>query len=224
MRTRPNIALISLGLIIAASRAWGNPGFGMISEGVHEREPKVNAALMLSEGENRDCQTGNIADAWVVIVSITNSPGLSTYISSGGGACVVLPITSAPGQHINVTGVLQDTGAIPGAESQIAGEPPAEDCFNVEGFSIGLAANSSSEYDPRNPANLVNAQGYGFFWYDSDSDLKPGPYDYTVVGCSGHDCPTATTYYNTDGLPGVPPPCAILTPFPPRKNNNTHAR
>jgi len=168
---------------------------------------------MLSSGESSKCQTGNINDAYVVTVSTSNKSSLSRYISgSGAGDCVVLPITAAIGTQLSITGVLQDTNAVSGLSRQLSTSSVSENCFNIEGFSVGLAANSESEYDPGAPANIINAQGYGFFWFDSDNELKPGPYKYTIVGCSGRNCPTATTYYNTDGVPSPPAKCTVLSP------------
>ena len=165
---------------------------------------------MLASGESPNCQIGNINDAYVVTVSPTDKRGSIRYISGSGTACVVLPITAKIGTELSITGVLQDTAAIPGGAVSSRSSAISEDCFNVEGYSVGLAVNNASEFDPADPSNIINAQGYGFLWYDSDNDLKPGPYKYTVVGCSGHDCPTATTYYNSDSLPGAAPSCAIL--------------
>jgi hypothetical protein len=175
----------------------------------------INAALMFSGGQNADCVFGNATNAWVVTVSVADNRNLSQYISGGGsGGCAVLPIAVTTGTQINVTGVLQDAAAIPGGNA--AGEISSISegyCFNVEGFSVGLAAASGSEFDPLNPANIINRQGYGFFWYDSDNDLKPGPYSDTVVGCSGQDCSTATEAYNTAG-PSNGGSCTVLPPFP----------
>jgi hypothetical protein len=170
---------------------------------------------MISSGENILCQRGNINDAYVVTVSAASKSGLVRYISGGGaGACVVLPVTVPVGTQINVSGVLQDTAAIPGASIRDNMVPTSESCFNVEGFSLGLAANDSSEYDPADSSNVINSQGYGFFWYDSDSNLKPGPYSYTVIGCGAKNCPTSTAYYNTDDASMAAPSCTVLKPFP----------
>jgi hypothetical protein len=213
MKHALNTAIIGLALIAATNNAWAQSGAGTALGAPHRRGPRVTAALMLSGGESPNCRRGNINDAYVVTVSPTDKRGIPRYISSSGEGCVVLPIRTAVGTQLSITGVLQDTTAIPGGEVISRTSSISENCFNVEGYSVGLSANSASEFDPADPANIINAQGYGFFWYDSDSDLKPGPYKYTVVGCSGHDCPTATTYYNSDGLPGTAPPCAVLSPL-----------
>ncbi len=213
MRTTLNTVVVGLGLLIVTSSAWGQTEPGVVSGRPGKCKPIVNAALMISGGEKLQCTFGNIDDVYVVAVNVSTKSKPRRYILSSAEGCVVLPITAALGTHIEVTGVLQDTDAEPGASGlSDSASSVSENCFNVEGFSVGLGANSQSEYNPQDPANIINAQGYGFFWYDSDSDLKPGPYDYTVVGCSGHSCPTKATYYNTDSLP-VPPACAVLDPL-----------
>jgi hypothetical protein len=213
MKTTLTTALIGLGLLIATSSAWAQSQTCMAVSATVGCKPEANAALMISGGESPKCQLGNISDVYVVTVSTFVNLEQRTYIRSAQG-CVVLPITAAIGTRIKITGVLQDTGAQPGAPG-LPDSPVnvSESCFNVEGFSVGLAANSQSEFDPQLAANIINAQGFGFLWYDSDNDLKPGPYSYTVVGCSGHACPTTTTYFNTDGSPGTQPACAVLDPL-----------
>jgi hypothetical protein len=176
--------------------------------------------MMLMGGENAICQRGNINDAYVVSVSISGKPALTRYISGGGISCTILPVSVPIGTRISITGVLQDTAAVPGFATRSDIPSVNENCFNIQGYSVGLSANNASEFDPADPTNIVNAQGYGFFWYDSDSDLKPGPYEYIVVGCSGHDCPIGTTYYNTDLVPGTQPSCESLKPFRNVSNGN----
>jgi hypothetical protein len=176
------------------------------------RAPRITAALMLTGGESAVCQRGNINDAYVVTVSVLGKPKLTSYISGSGVNCNILPIIVPVGTRISIAGVLQDTAAIPGAETTTNTVSIFENCFNIEGYSVGLTATSASEYDPADPTNIINAQGYGFFWYDSDDDLKPGPYEYTVIGCPGNGCPTATTYHNTDTIPGTAPSCTVLKP------------
>ncbi len=174
---------------------------------------KITAAIMFSQGENAACAMGNISDAWVVTVSTVGSRPVSRYISSAGPSCVVLPLSVAIGSQINVTGVLQDTDAIPGgAASPNIAASITESCFNVEGFSVGLAANSGSEFNPQDPSNIINSQNYGFLWYDSDNDLKPGPYSYTVQGCGSERCPLQVVGYNSDN-PTNTTPCTVLAPL-----------
>jgi len=219
MKTGLNGAIIALGLVIVASVVLRSVP-ALAEEGA-SHPPAVTAALMFTGGESAKCLFGNIADAYVVTVSVSdNSDNLanSKYISGSGG-CVVLPIALKTGTKINVTGVLQDTDAIPGGDPTGRLNAISEDCFNVEGFSVGLAAGTGSEFNPLDPANIINEQGYGFFWYDSDNDLKPGPFSYTVVGCSGEDCSTATSFYNTDG-PSTGATCTVLPPFPPASTNH----
>lgn len=208
------IGFIGLLLTIGLGAAQGQSATGTLSEAGAGQKPQVTAALMLSGGETASCQVGNINDAYVVTISIIGEPKQTTYISGGAVGCVVLPITVPIGTQISITGVLQDTAAVPGEVSTNSLASITEDCFNIEGYSVGLTANSASEFDPADPNNIVNAQGYSFFWYDSDSALKPGPYGYTVVGCAGHDCPIRTVYYNTDALPGPATPCTVLNSGP----------
>jgi hypothetical protein len=210
MRTVLNIALIGIGLMAATSNACGQTGSGELPEGARSR--RFTAAIMLSGGENPVCAMGSANDAYVVTVSVVGKPSLTRYISGGGENCTVLPIALPVGTKLSIAGVLQDTASIPGASTTSIVGSTSENCFNVEGFSVGLAANSASEFDPTDPGNIINTLGYGFLWYDSDNDLKPGPYEYTIAGCSGHGCPTTATYYNTDGLPGNASPCTVLNP------------
>jgi hypothetical protein len=137
-------------------------GNGALSERGARRKPRVTAALMLSGGESAACQMGNTNNAFVVTIRILGKPKLTTYISGGAVGCTVLPLTVPVGTQITVTGVLQDTAAIPGGEISDNLAPTIEDCFNVEGYSVGLATNGASEFDPTDPNNIINAQGYGF--------------------------------------------------------------
>jgi hypothetical protein len=216
MKSAFEAVLIAVVFAISVGFAWARQHeTAEKSEVSSTRAPRSNAAIMLSSGENILCQRGNLNDLYIVTVSIASKSGVARYISGGGaGGCAVLPITVPVGTQINVSGVLQDTAAIPGASMRDDLISTSESCFNVQGFSVGLAADGSSEYDPADSSNIVNSLGYGFFWYDSDSDLKPGPYSYTVVGCGGKSCPTSTTYYNTDDSPIVAPSCTVLKPFP----------
>ena len=194
----------------------------------------INAAIMISAGENYQCQFGNINDAYIVEVTSLDDPDHPRFITSSenaGFSCVILPIAARPGTHITITGVLQDTTAIPSFlipnRSALAAkgsayvinptDPPiVEGCFNVEGFSVGLSVGNDSEYNPLARENRVNDQGYGLLWYDSDSDLKPGPYDYKVISCGSRmrDCPTSADYFNTDPVPFTNlPKCTVLKPI-----------
>ncbi len=179
------------------------------------RGKRVTAAIMISGGENAVCRLGNIADTAIVRVN-TSTHSLRRYIEmSGLGNCAVLPITAPVGSRVVISGVLQDTLAIPGAASSLNSPSTqvVESCFNVEAFSLGLAANSQSEFDPQDLTNIINAQGFGFMWYDSDNDLKPGGFGYSIVGCSGRTCPTTVAYFNTDTFSVALPNCAVLTPL-----------
>jgi hypothetical protein len=201
-------------LLLVPGLTSAQSGPGWVRHGGTTFGRNVHAALILSGGENARCQFGNANDAWIVTVSSPAKPGITRYISGVGQGCAVLPITLATGTELDIAGILQQTAAIPGgpnAPAELASI--TEDCFNVEGFSVGLTAGAGSEFDPNDPSNIINGQGYGFFWYDSDADLKPGPYSYTVSGCSGTDCPIVADYFNTDNLSG-PASCTVLKPFP----------
>jgi hypothetical protein len=207
-------AVIVIALIICAGSLWAKSTN-------HAKSPKsgkarVNAALMLSGGESARCQLGNINDAYVVAVTSSANPSVSRFVSGvGAGSCVVLPITLKTGTQIQITGVLQDTASISGGIAQAPFDPAtsiSESCFNVEAYAVGLAADSGSEYDPQDPSNVINTQGFGFLWYDSDNNLKPGPYTYSVAGCSGVNCPVSVSYYNTDSSSGGG--CTVLESFP----------
>ena len=205
---------IGLGWLMMCGSAWAQAEPTVNTKLVHVAKSRINAALMLSAGESPSCQTGNISSVYVVIISTSNKPSVSRHISSSEvQGCAVLPITLAKGTQLTITGVLQDTAAIPGGSISDSTISVTEGCFNVEAFALGLTGSSSSEYDPSSSANIVNTQGFGFAWYDSDQDLKPGPYSYTVTGCAG-GCSTATSYYNTDSLTGPPTACSVLSPFP----------
>jgi hypothetical protein len=202
------IGLIALCLAICEGNAQSQSAD--VSTEAARQGPNITASIMFTGGENVVCRRGNINDAYVVTVAVVGKSKLTRYIVGTGTNCSLLPIILPIGTRLSITGVLQDTAAIPGAAINSDATSINENCFNVEGYSVGLDADSASEFDPGDPANIINAQGYGFFWYDSDSDLKPGPYEYTVAGCSRRGCPIATTYYNTDGSPGTAPACTIL--------------
>src|ERR1700688_2570179 len=114
MKTALTAALIGLGLLIATSSAWAQSQSCMAVSATVGCKPEANAALMISGGESPKCQLGNISDVYVVTVSTFVNLEQRTYIRSAQG-CAVLPITAAIGTRIKITGVLQDTGAQPGA-------------------------------------------------------------------------------------------------------------
>jgi hypothetical protein len=172
-----------------------------------------NAVLMISSGENSACQMGNASDIWIAIIHTSTLGSVRRYVGDAH-ACVLLPIRAKLGATVSITGILQVTGAIPGGASRPSIQAPVpnvqEGCFNVEAFSIGLVANIGSEFDPQDPAHIVNGDGYGFLWYNSDGNLKPGPFAYTVAGCDGQPCRITTEYFNTDNIPTA---CTLLAPI-----------
>lgn len=213
MKAAIQLGCIVLGLAVGLCNAWGKSGHPSGSK--KSAKTPVNAALMLSGGESSRCLLGNSNDTYVVTVSSPSNSKVARFISGiGSGSCVVLPITLATGSELQITGVLQVTSSISGGLMQAPINPTSvsEDCFNVDGYSVGLAANSQSEFDPQDSANIINDQNFGLFWYNSDNNLKPGPYSYTVAGCSGANCPVSTTYYNSDSPIGDA--CTVLEPFP----------
>ena len=175
--------------------------------------PLINGAIMITGGEVNRCTFGNIDDVWVVTVTALNAKGVlraRRYISgSGNSDCMILPLLGWPGSTVTITGVLQDTLAIPGFASKTPAQI-SEDCFNVEAFTVGLAPVASG-FNPQDPANVVNAQGYGLAWADSDSSLQPGPASYTVAGCGAGDCPTEPAIFNTDD--NFATSCTLLPPM-----------
>jgi hypothetical protein len=175
-----------------------------------------NAVLMISDGEKTQCTFGNVATLWIVVVHTSTLGSVKRYWGDAQH-CALLPIRAKVGATVSIIGILQDTDAIPGGAHpsiQAPAQAPVlnvqENCFNVEAFSIGLAANEGSQFDPQDPSNSVNGDGYGLAWFNSDNSLKPGPFSYTVAGCNGQPCPITTQYFNTDN---VPTSCALLAPI-----------
>ena len=189
-------------------------GFALLLVGSAQAET-ITGSIMITGGEVNQCTFGNIDDAWVVTVTALNAKGVvraRRYIpGSGNSSCVILPLTGWPGSTITITGVLQDTLAIPGfTPNQTQAPTVFESCFNVEAFTVGLAAVASG-FNPQDPANIIDAQGYGLAWDDSDATLRPGPATYTVVGCGAGNCPTDPAIFNTDDNYGAT--CQVLSPI-----------
>src|SRR5690242_13140740 len=87
-----------------------------LSTPAYAHQKIIHAAIMISGGENYQCQFGNINDAYIVEVTSLDDPDHPRFITSSekpGFNCVILPITARPGTDITITGVLQDTTAIP---------------------------------------------------------------------------------------------------------------
>ncbi len=184
----------------------------LVAGPTYAQPPPITGAIMVTSGEVSDCTYGNIDASYVVIVTALTAKGVVRarrfFPGSGNSFCVIQPLTGWVGTQVQITGVLQDTLAIPGFAP---GDAPviAESCFNVEAFTVGLAA-AGAEFDPQDPANIIDAEGYGLAWYDSDTSLKPGPSYYTVTGCAGN-CPTNPAIYNTDDNFAVG--CQVLNPI-----------
>ena len=116
--------------------------------------PLINGAIMITGGEVNRCTFGNIDDVWVVTVTALNAKGVlraRRYISgSGNSDCMILPLLGWPGSTVTITGVIQDTLAIPGFASKTPAQI-SENCFNVEAFTVGLAPVASG-FNPQDPA------------------------------------------------------------------------
>ena len=183
---------------------------------------RVTAAIMFSAGAAPN-PGANGNDAVIVEVSTKR---VRRFISGGdleAMHCAVLPLTVPVGTTVLITGVLQDTFARGGPADPTEVRAPTESSanaipfsplFDVEGYSTGLGI-LASEFDPTLPANMIAGTAYGFAWYDSDVDGRPGPYSYTVTGCGNKSCSTKINDFNqlTPVLAGAP--CTVLAPMSP---------
>jgi hypothetical protein len=198
---------IILGLMLAcvsATPAWAGQ--------------RVTAAIMFSGGD--DTSVGATANyASIVEVSTKN---VRRFITQGqfGGACVVLPLTFPAGTTVEITGVMQGAASVPGSVPPFA--PNAANAisvvggFDVEGYSTGLGP-LRSEFDPTAAANMIpTGAGYGFAWYDSTQDSKPGPYSYKVAGCGRKSCSTKVEYFNQINTHETLTACTVLAPMSPQ--------
>jgi hypothetical protein len=179
---------------------------------------RVTAAIMFSPGE--DTTPGaNGSDAFMVEVSTKT---MRRFITNDQftTACLVLPLTFPVGTTVEITGVLQTTGAIPGSVPPFTPNAATAisviDGFDVEGYSTGLGK-LASDFDPTLPANIIAGTDYGLAWYDANGSPKPGPYSYTVAGCKNKGCPTKVEYFNQIDTGELPPtPCKVLVPMSPQ--------
>jgi hypothetical protein len=183
MKIQIKIWLFVLSVLVSAS-------------GMSRAETRRNATLMISEGEASTCQLGNISAT--AIVRVTDGKRTQYVDFPSSGSCFILPLKVLTEEQIFLSGVIQETTAIPNEAFSLFST--VSGCFNVEVFSVGLkGSNGSQSLNPQDAANIINDQGFGFAYFDTDSSLKPGPYSYTVVGCNG-PCPDSTTYFNTDPI------------------------
>jgi hypothetical protein len=175
-----------------------------------QAQPK--AMVVVTSAESPQCQFGNINVAWVLLIrnSDQDSRPERRYISSLDNHCVILPVTAPIGTHITVSGLLEIRGATNGLAPTVA-----EQCFNVEAYSIGLASGGDfGELDPQDPANIVNDQGFGLLW-DMSDDISSTRQTFTFVvsGCGSGRCRGPKTVYNTDTGLIDSSGCAVLAPL-----------
>jgi len=172
---------------------------------------KPMAMIVITSAENTRCQTGNINVAWIVILHRSDNFTRAgrRYITSLDNKCVVLPVDAPVGSQIMVSGILADRLAVNGLAPSVN-----EDCFNAEAYSIGLSSNGDPrETNPQDPSNIVNEQGYGLFWDETDADAQQ-TFGFMVVGCgAGVKCQMPKTIYNTDTGLINNPGCAVLAPI-----------
>ena len=170
--------------------------------------PKVNAAIIITSGEKNSCTFGTIQDGWMAYVAPSGPycRSRTRYLSSFD-KCVVIRVKLPIGSTIGIGGIMEILGPKGGLSPNVN-----EDCFNVEGYSVGLAdVDPSTEIDPA--ANQVNPQGYGLFWdmTDTSGSLEGNGRAFKVVGCNG-PCPQSPTKYNTD-TGTQPNDCVWLAPI-----------
>ena len=184
----------------------------LVAGPTYAQPPPITGAIMVTSGEVSDCTYGNIDASYVVIVTALTAKGVVRarrfFPGSGNSFCVIQPLTGWVGTQVQITGVLQDNVAIPGFAP---GDAPviAESSFQRRGV-YRRPSGRRRGVRSQDPANIIDAEGYGLAWYDSDTSLKPGPSYYTVTGCAGN-CPTNPAIYNTDDNFAVG--CQVLNPI-----------
>ena len=151
---------------------------------------------MLTSGESAACSFGNINVAWVVIVRKTaDSTRISRrYVTSLDG-CAMIPIKSPIGTQIQISGIMQDRGAINGLSPSLP--TVTEGCFNTEAYSVGLKVGGPDELDPTDPGNIVDPKGFGLFW-DQQDLVAARSETFVVKGCPSGGCRRPTMKFNTD--------------------------
>jgi hypothetical protein len=184
-------------------------------------QTKPKAIIVITSAESAACDLENVNVAWIMI--LRRFDDLSRigrhYVSSLdnqplSSPCVVLPVDAPVGTEITVSGILADRGSTDGLAPSVA-----EGCFNAEAFSVGLATgsvNGVGEINPQDPTNIINEQGYGLFWDETDfaPSTSQHTYTFTVVGCgAGVKCQMPKTIYNTDTGLINNPGCAVLAPL-----------
>jgi hypothetical protein len=177
-----------------------------------QAQTKPKAMIVVTSGESPQCQFGNINVAWVLLIRNWDhdSRPERRYVSSLDNHCVILPVTAPIGTRIAVSGLLEDRGATNGLAPTVA-----EQCFNVEAYSIGLTDDDiPQELNPQDPANIVNDQGFGLLW-DMSDDISSTRQTFTFVvsGCGSGRCRGPKTVYNTDTGLIDSSGCAVLAPL-----------
>lgn len=158
--------------------------------------PRVTAVIMLTSGESASCAFGNINVAWVVIVrKAADSTRVSRrYVTSLDG-CAMIPIKSPIGTRIQISGIMQDRGAINGLSPSLP--TVNEGCFNTEAYSVGLKDGGSGELDPTDVSNIIDPKGYGLFWDQQDLAAAMSE-TFVVTGCPSGGCQRPNMKFNTD--------------------------
>jgi hypothetical protein len=135
------------------------------------------AMIMITSGESSQCQFGNMNVAWMVVVRKPNSTRASRkYVSSLDG-CTMIPITEPIGSEIIISGMIEDRLSVQGLAPTVT-----QGCFNVEAYSVGLASENVGDLNPQDPNNIINDQGYGLFWDQTDIATDRAKV-YRVNGC-----------------------------------------
>jgi hypothetical protein len=204
----------SLLLAVALTAALAIPALAQV---------KPKAVIVITTGELRQCTFGNINVAWVIILQRADNVTRAgrRYITSEditpelGHNCIVLPVDLPAGSQIRLSGILADRLAVNGLAPSVN-----EDCFNAEAYSVGLSSNPNQigeQINPQDPTNIINTQGYGLFWDETDAqsqNLGQPAFTFTVVGCGpGVKCPLPKTIYNTDTGLINNPGCPVLAPL-----------
>jgi hypothetical protein len=172
----------------------------------------TRAMLMITSGESAKCATGNVNVAWVAIIRKSdNSMRSRRYVSSIDG-CAILPIKAPIGTQITISGIMGDRLATHGLSPTPSTPTVTEGCFNNEVFSLGLETEGAiGQLDPQDPNDIINSQGYGLAWAQTDIDGLSGgtAQTFKVVGC-GHNCQKPLAIFNTDFGTIPNPGCPVL--------------
>jgi hypothetical protein len=179
-------------------------------------QTRNKAVIVVTSGENARCQGENAQAVWVIIVRDGKGRIQRRYITSldsfdmtSQNFCVILPITAPIGTQIIISGLLAGRGPLDGLSPSVT-----EQCFNAEAYSVGLSSEGAvGQLNPQDPNNIVNAQGYGLFWDETDTAAENTD-KLTVVGCGeGVKCQMPKTVFNTDTGLTSNSGCEVLAPL-----------